>query len=164
MTKPAPCEHCGGFPTPKTGKRRSVPQHRRYFALCRSAFLHWPEANDFKPHSETHLRRWLQCKSGYHTCQTIDTAGMTPEQSVSATAGALKKAGEHPFVKAVGTKLYVFESQSIDFNTLPHLDACALFDAVADVIEAETGLKVEQIMPPVAMRAKRKDKLQEAGL
>ena len=163
------CQHCGcEAEPPKAGKRRSVPQHRRYFAMIRAAYHHWPlDHAELLPHSEDQLRHWLQCKAGYHLQITVDTAGMTATEAITAAAGAYTaaaRAGEHPFSKPRDGKLYVFWSKSIDFNTLPHLDACALFDAVADVIEAETGLKVEQIMPPVQMRAKRKDKLQEAGL
>ena len=54
---------------------------------------------------------------------------------------------------------HIVESKSIDFDTLPHLAACALFDAVADTIEAETGLKVDQIMPPLRQHAGLKREL-----
>lgn len=162
------CPHCGcDLKLPKKGNPRSVPQHRRYFAMIRAALHHWPEKHDFKPFGETHLRRWLQCKAGYHKVQSIDTAGMTPEQAVSAAAAVFKTTGEHTFTKAVGTRFYVFESQSIDFDTLPHLAACALFDAVADAIKAETGLDVEKIMPPVQVRSKvqtAREQLLEASL
>lgn len=56
------------------------------------------------------------------------------------------------FTSAADTLFYVIQSKSIDFDTLPHLAACALFDDVADLIEAETGLKVSQIMPPIRER------------
>ena len=149
----APCEHCGGYPSPKRGKPRSVPQHRRYFAMIRAAFHHWPEAHEFHPVSEEHLRRWCQAKAGHRVVNAIETDSMTPAQAVLATSSAIKAAGPFSFVSAVGSTLYVITSSSIDFNTLPHLAACALFDDVADVIEAETGLKVDDIMPPVRARA-----------
>lgn len=161
------CPHCRcEIEPPSAGRPRSVPQHRRYFAMVRAAHLHWPDSHDFRPHSETHLRKWLQCKAGYHKVMTVDTAGMTPEQAVSMVAAAMREAGDHPFTKAVGTRLYVFTSQSIDFDTLPHRAACSLFDAVAEVILAETGLKPDQIMPQVqAPRAPAKrDALREASL
>lgn len=149
-----PCEHCGGYPSPKQSKPRSVPQHKRYFAMLRQAYHHWPEAHHFQPANEEHLRKWLQAKSGHRKVDTIETDGMTPAQSVGVIAAAMKRAGPYAFVSAVGSKLYILTSESIDFDTLPHLAACALFDDVADVIEAETGLKLEDIMPPVQIRGK----------
>lgn len=53
------------------------------------------------------------------------------------------------FTSVVGARFHVIESKSIDFDTLPHLAACALFDAVADTIRAETGLDPDRIMPPI---------------
>lgn len=148
------CPHCGCDieTAPKRGKPRSVPQHRRYFAMIREAYHHWPDGHQFRPLSEEHLRKWLQAKAGHRVVDTIETDGMTPAQSVAVIAAAMKRAGPFAFVSATETKLHVVTSESIDFDTLPHLAACALFDDVAEVIEAETGLKVDQIMPPVTAR------------
>lgn len=165
MAKTSPCEHCGGYPSPHRGKPRSVPQNARYHAMIKAAYMHWPERADlFQPGSIEHLRKFLQAKAGHRNVATVDTAGMTRMQSVVAIAAAIKAAGEHHYVEAAGTKFYIITSKSIAFDELKHLAACALFDDVADVIEAETGLKVDEIMPPVQMRAKRKEKLKEAGL
>ena len=158
------CPHCGcDLAPPKTGKPRSVPQHRRLFALIRAAYMHWPETQAFRPVNEGHLRKWLQAKAGYHTVTTIETDGMTPAQSVAAIAAALSTASsEHPFVKAVGTKLHMFVSRSIDFDTLPHLQACALFDAVAGVIEAETGIKADDMITHTP-RTRKDERLPEVS-
>ena len=165
MTKATPCEHCGGFPTPKTGKRRSVPQNALYHAMIKAAFHHWPERKDlFQPGSIEHLRKWLQAKAGHRNVSVVDAEHMDTGQALVAVAAAIKAAGEHHYVEPLGTKFYIITSKSIAFNELKHMDACALFNDVADVIEAETGLKVEDIMPPIQMRAKRKDRLQEAGI
>ena len=144
------CPHCGcdldGKPK---GKPRSVPQHRRYFALIRAAQSHWPATHRFQPASEEHLRKWIQAKSGHAVIKTVDTAGMTTDQAVAAIAAELAHADAMHFTSAKGGRFYIIESQSINFDTLPHLSACALFDAVADTIRAETGLEPEAIMPPV---------------
>jgi hypothetical protein len=144
------CPHCGGDIDGKPkSKPRSVPQHKRYFALIRAAHSHWPESHRFKPTSDEHMRKWLQAKAGYHVIQTIDTAGMDATQAILAVAAALKAADQPNFPSAVGSKFHVVSSKSIDFDTLPHLAACALFDAVADTIRAETGLDPDAIMPPI---------------
>lgn len=159
------CPHCGcEFEPPKKSKPRSVPQLRRYFAMINHAFSNWPEKHDFQPFGSEHLRRWLQCKAGYHQITTIDMASMTPEAAAVATAAALI-AGEHPFPKTVGTTLYVFHSQSIDFDTLPHLKACAVFDAVAEVIAAETGWTMSELLPPMSEpKPREREKLRESAL
>lgn len=150
------CPHCGADLTTKPkGKPRSVPQHRRYFALIKSAYHNWPETHDFTPQNEDHLRKWLQAKAGHRVVRTIDAGTMTPAQAVAAVAAAMKEAGPYTFTAAVDSKLYVISSASIDFDTLPHLAACALFDEVAEIIEAETGIRCDDLIKP-APRAKAK--------
>lgn len=153
MSSHVHCPHCGGdLAPPKKGKPRSVPQHRRYFAMIRAAFSHWPHDHRFRPMTDEHLRKWLQAKAGYAVVQTINTEGMSNRQTVAALAAAIMIADPIHFVAATEEKLHVIQSKSIDFDTLPHLAACALFDAVAEVIEAETDLKVADIMPPISER------------
>lgn len=150
------CPRCGCEIEQKAkSKARSVPQHRRYFALVRAAFNHWPETHRFQPLTEERLRKWIQARAGHAIITSIDLAPMTKEEAVSAIAAALIAAAlkdEHYFTHQKGAMFYVIRSRSIAFDELPHIAACALFDAVAEVIEAETGLKVAQIMPPISER------------
>lgn len=151
------CPHCGSDIDAKPKwKPRSVPQHRRYFALIRSAFAHWPETHRFRPTSEEHLRKWLQAKAGYHNIRTIDTTRMEKADAIVAIAAELAAADPIHFTSITNGKFHIIESKSIDFDTLPHLAACALFDAVAETIEAETGLQVADIMPPLRQQASLK--------
>ena len=143
------CPHCGVELEKPRGKPRSVPQHRRFFALVRAAHSHWPDTHRFRPMSEEHLRKWLQAKSGYANIRTVDTAGMDTQSAIVAVAAQLAAADPMHFTSVVGARFHVIESKSIDFDALPHLAACALFDAVADTIRAETGLDADAIMPPI---------------
>jgi len=143
------CPHCGVELEKPRGKPRSVPQHRRYFALIRAAHSHWPDTHRFRPMSEEHLRKWLQAKAGYANIRTVDTAGMDTQSAIVAVAAQLAAADPMHFTSVVCSRFHVIESKSIDFDTLPHLAACALFDAVADTIRAETGLDPDRIMPPI---------------
>ena len=143
------CPGCGLDLTEKPSKvrqPRSVPQHRRYFALIRAAFNHWPERHELKPQSEEHLRKWLQAKAGHRVVETVDTAGMAPEQGLALMVAQINKAGPFAFHRSAGTRFYSITSASIDFDTLPHLAACALFDDVAEVIETETGIRCEDMI------------------
>lgn len=150
--KATSCEHCGGFPSPRKGTPRSVPQNRRYFALIRAAYNHWPQKTKdedekwFYPRSEEHLRHYLQAKVGYSIIDTLDVAGMTAEHACAQIAAQVMKAGPFSFQDSEGTCFFSTTSQSIDFDTLPHLKACALFDAVAELIEAETGIRVDDML------------------
>jgi hypothetical protein len=153
------CPHCGVELEKPKGKPRSVPQHRRYFALIRAAHSHWPENHRFQPTSDEHMRKWLQARAGYHHIQTIDTAGMDATQAIIAVAAALKAADAMNFPVVVGSKFHVVWSKSIDFDTLSHLAACSLFDAVAEVIQAETGLDPDRIMPPIRKQTSAKREL-----
>jgi hypothetical protein len=147
------CPHCGcDIEQKPKAKPRSVPQHRRYFAMIKATFSHWPEDHRFKPATEEHLRKWLQAKAGYANIKTIETQHMTTQQAIAAVSAELAMADPIHFTSAAETLFYVIQSKSIDFETLPHRDACALFDAVHDVIEAETDLKVAKIMPPISQR------------
>lgn len=147
------CPHCGGdlAEQPKR-KPRSVPQHRRYFAMIKAAFSHWPHDHRFQPITEERLRKWLQAKAGHAVIKTVDVSAMTKTQAVIAIAAEIMRADPIHFTSATDEAFYIIESASINFDTLPHLAACALFDDVADVIEVETGAKVAQIMPPISER------------
>jgi hypothetical protein len=124
--------------------------------MIRAAHAHWPESHRFKPMNDDRLRRWLQAKAGYSVVKTVDVGSMTRDQAVLAIAAELANADPVHFTSATVDSFYVIESRSINFDTLPHLSACALFDAVADTIEAETGLKVADIMPPIRERTPAK--------
>lgn len=147
------CPHCGCELEQKPkGRPRSVPQHRRYFGMIRAAFSHWPEDHRFQPMTEERLRKWLQAKAGWVIVKQVDVTSMTKGQAVIAIAAEIMRADPIHFTSATDDTFYIIESKSIDFDTLPHRDACGLFDAVQDVIEAETGLKVAGIMPPISER------------
>jgi len=149
----AHCPSCGvDLSRQERRKPRSVPQNKRFFAMIRAAFSHWPGSHRFTPFNEDHLRKWLQAKAGHAIITTVDTAGMETNQAIISVSAALAAVRDYSFTHAADGKFYIFQSESIDFNTLPHLAACALFDAVADTIEAETGLKVADIMPPIRER------------
>jgi hypothetical protein len=59
---PKACPHCDckiDFENP-----RSTPQLRRYFAMIRAFYTHWPEYHPEQFDDEKNFRYWLQMKSG----------------------------------------------------------------------------------------------------
>ena len=47
------------------GKKRSSPQHRRFFALIKAAWKHWPSSHEVQAGSPEGLRDYLQIKAGF---------------------------------------------------------------------------------------------------
>lgn len=138
------CPHCG-----KGSKRRSIDQHRRYFALCKHAFDNWPEAQEFQPDNAEHLRKWLQVKAGYKTIQQIDTTRTDPQSMriMQATLiAAMKATSDYAWTVVHRNRLYVVASKSIAFDKISHGEFCQLNDMVAEVIERESGIKVDDLM------------------
>jgi hypothetical protein len=164
------CGQCGGVSkiTLATLKawlrsitRRSTPQHRRYMALIRAAYHHWPESHEFQPESETHLRKWLQVEAGYREFTDIavpfaeDQPAVTKLVSIAIEAAIrvaqMDKNGkptDFAFVRPHprGGMCRVYRSKSIDYDTLGHLEACALFNAVAEIIESIIGRPADEIL------------------
>jgi len=146
------CPHCGGLFQP-SGKKRSTPQHRRYYAMIKAAYHHWPEGHDFQPDSEEHLRKWLQVSAGYREHTDIPVAFAEDQPGVTKLAAlaieaAIMAADGYAFVRPHpdGGMVRVYRSKSISFDKLGHLEACALFDAVAEIIAAAIGRPVDEIM------------------
>jgi hypothetical protein len=142
------CPHCG-----KGGKRRSIEQHRRYFAVIKHAFEHWPETHEFQPDSAEHLRKWLQVKAGYRTVQEIEVKRTDPQSLaiVHATLrAAMKATDDYSWIVPHKGKLLVVASRSIAFDKIPHGEFCTLNNMVQEVIETETGIKIDQLMEVAA--------------
>lgn len=138
------CPHCGGD---LTNAKRSVPQHRRYFAMVRAYFHHWPENHETQFASEEECRKWLQMKAGHRVIAArIPLAGINKDKAAMIAEAAIRAAGSFAVPVVHGTDLVVFVPKSIAFGKLGHQSACALFDDVAAVAEAETGLNAETVM------------------
>ncbi len=134
------CPHCG-YEIEAGDKKRSVPHLRRYFALVRAAYHHWPETHDTQFSDETECRKWLQMKAGHREIGArIPLVGLNKDRAVALVEAAIRAAGSYAVPVMHGGDLVVFVPRSIAFGKLSHLAACALFDGVADVIRSETGM------------------------
>lgn len=137
---PKLCDHCPAKAT------RSLPQHKRLFGLIRAAHMHWPEAHDFQPSNEDHLRKYLTAKAGHYTVQTIEFGHMHHGTIKMIAEAAISAAGAYAFVKAVSGKLIIYTPKSIAFDKLDHKAACKLFDEIGSVIETELGIKADELL------------------
>lgn len=141
------CPHCGCEIETAKGAPRSALQLRRYFAMIRAAFHHWPESHERQFTSEEECRKWLQMKAGHREVgASIPLTGMSKERAMMLAEAAIRAADAYATIVIHGDTLVVWRPKSIAFNRLGHLAACRLFDEVSDVIIAETGLIPEQLL------------------
>lgn len=142
------CPHCGvELPSQAGGLPRSNPQIRRYFAMIKAAFTHWPELHDTQFTSVEECRAWLQMKAGAREIgASIPLSGMSKERALMLAEAAIRGAGSYAWPVLHGDTLVVFRPKSISFARMPHLTFCRLSDDVAAVIQAETGMDPEQLL------------------
>jgi hypothetical protein len=129
------------------GKPRSLDQHKRFFGLVRAAFHHWPEVHDQQFADETECRKFLIMKAGWRDLRlSLPLSGIRAPAAIALVTAALRSAGSHAAVRVDKGTLYVWTPKSINFAAMPHLEFCALSDAVSQTIELETGLSSEELL------------------
>jgi len=142
---PKHCPECGCVLD--EDKPRSLPQLRRYFAMIRAFYFHWPKSHGRQFTNETECRKWLQMKAGHREPgASIPLVGMPKERAMFLAEAVIRGAGSYADVEMQGDTLIVYVPRSVAFGKLKHLAACALFDDVATVFHAETGMDPEQVM------------------
>lgn len=138
---------------PLTGKPRSYEQHKRFFAMCRQAYLHWPETHDEQFSNETDCRKYLTMKAGWRDIASkVTLTGIREDKAILLATAVLSGLPKDLYARPVlhNGQLIVWVPRSIAYATMPHLEFCALSDAVSEVIEAETGIKVEDMLKEAA--------------
>lgn len=139
------CEFCGH--EQGANKARSNPQLRRYHALIRQTFMHWPETHERQFANSEELRAYLQMKAGAREIGAqIPLVGMSKERAMLLAEAAIRGAKSYAMPVMHGDVLIIFRPTSISFAKMLHTDFCRLSNAVSDVIEAETGIKVEALL------------------
>lgn len=140
------CPACG-FDAGHNSKPRSVEQIRRHFGIIRAAFIHWPETHPRQFSDAEECRAWLQMKAGAREVGAqIPLTGMSKERAMMLAEAAIRGSGSYAMPVIHGDTLVVFKPRSIAFAKMPHAEFCALTDAVADVIRAETGMDPEILL------------------
>ena len=138
---------------PLKGKPRSYDQHKRFFAMCEAAFQHWPEAHEEQFSNAEDCRKYLTMKAGWRDIASkVTLTGIREDKAIllatAVLSGLPKNIGARPVLHK--GQLIVWVPRSISYASMPHLELCALSDAVAEVIEAETGIKIEEMMAVAA--------------
>jgi hypothetical protein len=94
------------------------------------------------------LRYWLEVEAGHCTVtKTIRVRKVEPKELADLLTAVLRTSDDDKmFVDADADLIVVKRANSIAYDKLGHLEACALFDEISDVIEAETGIKGETML------------------
>lgn len=146
------CPACGVVledkPAPKTD--RSTPQHRRFFAIIKAAYLHWPDhaTGDFRPKSEDHLRYYLEMRADHYTVTTTARIKkVEPEMAYQLVRAFLKHSeDERLFLELDGNLLIEKRTKSICYDAMDSREFSRLKDTVCDIIKEETGMDAEQLL------------------
>lgn len=141
-TKGPLCPQCAAKARP-----RSPEQHRRFFALIKAAFHHWPEGHARQFTSQDELRKWLQMKAGWREVGAqIPLSGINPDKALflaKAAIQAVESFAEPVFYK---DSLVIFKPKSIAFDKMKQAEFNDLNDAVSQVIEAEIGVPADRLL------------------
>lgn len=137
------CEHCGAI----RGKPRSLAHHRRYFSVIRSARAHWPESHPTQFDSDDECRYWLQMKCGHREIGArIELDGMSREQAMLVAEAAIRATAVYAVPVMHRNVLVIFRPKSIAWDKIDQREFAKLSDEVEALIEAETGLKVADLL------------------
>ena len=123
---------------------RSTDDHRRFFALIKAAFEHWPDGFEFRPDNAEHLRAYLLCRARYRTTTMIEVD--EPAKAVFVIEVAFRAAGAYAFVRPYGDGLAIHAPKSIKWETLPQKQFNDIRDSVTGIIEDVVGVSAEQLL------------------
>ena len=128
-----------------TDKPRSIDQHRRFFGLVRALFLHWPEAMEFQPDNEDHLRAYLLVKAGYRSIREFSVEGDATEFARLVPVVSALMLHKYCWAWADGNSIKVCAPESTRFDKLSHKDACKVYDKVDEFVRT-LGIDPDQIL------------------
>lgn len=155
------------FDLPNEGKPRSYPQLKRYHAMVRDAYFHWPDNHPrikFSALDDAGLplkgaalsrdifrcRKYLEMQANYRDLvMRVPLLGVERSHAKILVEGALfaafkgVKGGGFAYPEFMGGEMLIYVSRSIRYEKLKHKEACQLFDDVEQLIYAETGRRFD---------------------
>ncbi len=140
------CPVCG-YAEPKKGKPRSWDQHKRYFSLIRAAFEHLPEDFEHQFSNVHEFRKWCEMKVGWREVGAqIELRRVSKEQAMLLAEAAIRGAGSFAVPVIHKDTLVIFRPKSVSFAAMPHLEFCALSNAIDDLIRDIIGVEPKQLL------------------
>jgi hypothetical protein len=143
------CPQCG-FDQGHNHKRSS-PDHRRLFRILASAYQNWPDGHAFQPQNAEHLRAYLICRAGpdWRNAQCTFLPEGSREELFAIIRDVLKdNLKKFPILYRDG--IAVISPKSMSFSAMSQAEFGKLRDAITDVIEAEIGCTVADLMQEAA--------------
>jgi hypothetical protein len=148
----ASCPNCGYV---LDGHYRSTPDHNRFFALIESAYEHWPEAHRFQPKSAEHLRGWLLCEANHCTREILQFEYEADDQTRAKILAfgevlfeaCMRQAPRPRYLEWTFAGLEVRTPKSISHQKCGQKRFNEVRNAVEDVIVAETGVAIDDLLP-----------------
>lgn len=130
---------------------RSYPQLKRFFALVKAAFEHWPEGNPFQPECAEHLRAYLIVRAGFKTARTIRLHGpmSLPQRDhlELILETAMRAGGSWAIIDVMSSYILVQKPASVSYEETPHTVACKIFSAVDELIPIEMpGMTADRLL------------------
>lgn len=121
--------------------------------MVRQAYLHWPETHEEQFSNEEDCRKYLTMKAGWRDIASkTNLTGIREDKAIllasAVLSGLPKNIGARPVIHK--GQLIIWVPRSIAYDKMPHLEMCALSDEVGSVIEAETGMKLDDLMREAA--------------
>lgn len=148
-----PCPLCGH----QDATVRSLPAHRRLFAIFNAAFEHWPEFNAetgeviaFRPDSMEHLRKWLTAKAGYRKIVEVSIEDIDddfrPEvvRAMKTLIGSIQLIkDDYVFVEFWRNKVYAIIPDSLNFEKMKQVQFADCSAKIENVIYEVTGIDAD---------------------
>lgn len=126
-------------------KSRSVPDHRRLYALIKAAYEHWPDTAAFKPANSEHLRSWLICAAGpdFRRVNTFDVSGVD-DATRALIVDVMRDDNTHGGLR--GDILYKVQPVSMKFERMNQRDFAAMREGIEEVIENTLGVTCDELL------------------
>lgn len=143
-----PLENCPGCGL-VLKENRSHRHHRFYFKAIDCALLQWPESHAFQPDNADHLRAWLQVRIGHHDmiCQENDGDLLTMADFAGKVLDKARTSKSSGFIETgPDNTLIVKFPRSINWSQVTQAQFQPIAQKVFDLIEAEIGVPVEQLV------------------
>jgi len=112
-----------------------------------ASFEHIPEDYEHQFSTVTEWRKFLEMKAGWREIGAqIELRRVSKEQAMMLAEVAIRGTGSMAFPVIHKDTLVIFRPKSISFASMPHLEFCALNDAVENVIRDIIGVEPEQLL------------------
>jgi hypothetical protein len=114
---------------------------RRFFAVVKEAFIHWPVNAEFQADDAEHLRAWLLTKVGYRTQTEIPHKGLEPAAVSAIAVAVIRASGKQSFPAVHNGRIYILTPKSIAKAKSKHKELVGVFESVEHLVCNVLGIE-----------------------